>query len=95
MRMKGSSRAIVKVSAGGIGVALAAMASYQVREAVAALIIFSVVLSTVGTVLLVLILIQKAALEGVIRLEGSVARVRARHAAPRAQVHNFARRLRF
>ena len=87
--MKRCLSKFVKASAVGIGLTLATMAFYQVRELAAALIIFSVVFGTVGTAFLLLILIQEAALQGVAWLEGSMAHVRARHAAPSTHAHNF------
>jgi hypothetical protein len=54
---------------------------YRVRELFAALAIFAVLFSTIGTALLILFLIQKAALMGVNRLEMGIVRVRARHTA--------------
>ena len=52
---------------------------YQVRELFAALAIFAVLFGTIGTALLILFLIQKAALKGVTCLEMGMVRVRARH----------------
>ena len=54
---------------------------YQVRELFAALAIFAVLFGTIGTALLILFLIQKAALKGVTCLEMGMVRVRARHTA--------------
>ena len=54
---------------------------YQVRELFAALAIFAVLFGTLGTALLILFLIQKAALKGVSCLEMGMVRVRARHTA--------------
>ena len=54
---------------------------YQVRELFAALAIFAVLFGTIGTALLILFLIQKAALKGVTCLEMGLVRVRARHSA--------------
>ena len=61
-----------------IGVAIAAVEFYQVRELLAALLIFSVLFGAVGMTLLILFLIQEVALKGVTRLEARVAYVRAR-----------------
>jgi hypothetical protein len=54
---------------------------YQVRELFAALAIFAVLFGTIGAALLILFLIQKAALKGVTCLEMGMVRVRARHTA--------------
>ena len=54
---------------------------YQVRELFAALAIFAVLFGTIGTALLILFLIQKAALKGVTFLEMGMVRARARHTA--------------
>ena len=62
-----------------IGVALAAVGFYQVRELLAALLIFSVFFGAVGMALLTLFFIQEVALKGVTRLEERVAYVRAWH----------------
>ena len=66
---------------GAIGVAIAAMGFYQVRELVAALVIFGILFGTVGMALLILFLIQELALKGVTQLEARLACVHARHAA--------------
>jgi hypothetical protein len=54
---------------------------YQVREVFAALAMFAVLFGTLATALLILFLIQKAALKGVTCLEMGMVRVRARHTA--------------
>ena len=54
---------------------------YQVRELFATLAIFAVLFGTLGTALLILVLIQKAALKRVTCLEMGMVRVRARHTA--------------
>ncbi len=68
-----------------IGVSLAAVGSYQVRELLAALLIFSVFFGAVGMALLILFLIQEVALKGVTRLEERVAYVRAWHSGVSGQ----------
>jgi hypothetical protein len=70
----------VQPIAGAIGVAIAAMGFYQVRELEAAFVIFSILFGTMGMALLILLLIQEVALKGVTQLEACVACVRARHA---------------
>ena len=60
---------------------IAAAEFYQVRELFAALAIFAVLVGTLGTALLILFLIQKAALKGVTCPEMGMVRVRARHTA--------------
>jgi hypothetical protein len=62
-----------------IGVALAAVEFYQVRELLAALLILSLLLAAVGIALLILFLIQEAALKGVNCIEARVVCVRAWH----------------
>jgi hypothetical protein len=54
---------------------------YQVRELFAALTIFAVLFGTIGMALLILILIQKAALKGMTCLGTGMVRFRARHTA--------------
>ena len=56
--------------------AVAAMRFYQVRELLAALLIFSLLFSADGIVLLILFLIQEAALKGVNCIEAACLRVR-------------------
>jgi len=65
--------------AGILGLYLAAVEFYSVRELAAALIIFTVFFGTIGTALLSLILIQETALKGVARIE---ARLAQRHGHP-------------
>jgi len=62
-----------------IGVALAAVGFYQVRELLAALLIFSLLFAAVGIALLILFLIQEAALKGVNCIEACVVCVRPWH----------------
>ena len=64
-----------------IGVAIAAVGFYRVRELLAALLIFSVLFVAVGMGLLILFLIQEVALKGVTRLEAHVAYLRSWHSA--------------
>jgi hypothetical protein len=71
----------ILASAAVLCLSIAVAEFYQVRELVAALAIFAVLFGTIGTALLILFLIQKAALKGVICLEMGVVRVRARHTA--------------
>lgn len=54
---------------------------YAVRELAAALIIFGVLFGTIGTVLLILILIEETALKGMSYVEERVSCVRTRHTA--------------
>jgi hypothetical protein len=68
-----------------IGVALAAVRFYQVRELLAALLLFSLLFAAVGIGLLILFLIQEAALKGVNCIEARVAYVRAWHSGLSSQ----------
>jgi hypothetical protein len=69
----------VQAIVGAMGLAMAAMGFYQVRELVAALLVFSVLFGTLVMALLILFLIQELALKGVTQLEACLACVRARH----------------
>ena len=60
-----------------IGVAIAAVEFYQVRELLAELLIFSVLFIAMGMALLILFLIQEVALKGMARLEARMAYVHA------------------
>jgi len=60
---------------------IAAVEFYRVRELFAALAIFAVLFGTIGTALLILFLIQMAAVMGVNRLEMGIVRARVRHTA--------------
>ena len=62
-----------------LGLSLAGLEFYPLRELAAALIIFGVFFGTIGTALLSLILIQEAALKGVARIEAHLAQ---RHGHP-------------
>jgi hypothetical protein len=77
--MKRSQAYQVQAVAVALGVAMPAMGFYQVRELLAALLIFSVLFGAVGMALLILCLIQEVALKGVTCLEACVAYVRAWH----------------
>ena len=70
---------------GAVGMAIAAMGFYQVRELVAALVIFSILFGIMGMALLILFLIQEVALKGVTQVEARLACVRARHIAVSSQ----------
>ena len=71
-----------------VGISIAAVGFYPVRELVAALAIFSILFGTVGMALLILFLIQEVAEKGVTHLEARLARVRARHSAASARPLN-------
>ena len=77
----------VQVIIGAIGVFIVSTGFYQVREFVAALLIFTVLFGTVGIVILILLLIQELTLEGLNRIEASVARIRERHTVPSTRPH--------
>lgn len=62
-----------------IGVAMAAVGFFQVRELLAELFLFTILFVAVGLCLSILFLIQKGAHIGVTRLEAGVAYVRASH----------------
>jgi hypothetical protein len=85
---RSDSYKVLKAVVGAIAVALAATAFYTVREFLAALLIFSVLFGAVGTALLILILLQEAALRGVIQIESHLTNVRARYAAAAVQPDN-------
>ena len=70
---------------GAVGMAIAAMGFYQVRELVAALVIFSILFGIMGMALLILFLIQEVALKGVTQVEARLACVRVRHIAVSSQ----------
>jgi hypothetical protein len=76
-----------EVIVGTIGVVLAVVRFYAVRELVAALIIFTILFGTLGMALLTLVLIQRMALKGLNQIESCVAYVRARHAVPSKRRH--------
>ena len=86
-RSKIYNHPVPKVVVGVFGLALSAAAFYQVRELLAALVIFSVVFSTVGTAFLILVLIEEAALKGITLLEARMVCVRARYTAVSAHLH--------
>jgi hypothetical protein len=69
----------IQALACAMGIAIAAIGFYRVRELVAALIIFSVLFGILGIALLTLFLIQELALKGRIRVGARLAGVRARH----------------
>lgn len=71
----------VKVFMPGVGVFIASMWFYPVRELVAAVVIFSILFITMGMAFLTLFLIEKIALKGVARLEARVAYARSQHTA--------------
>jgi hypothetical protein len=71
------------IAAGAI--ALAATYFYAIRDLLAALLIFSVLFAVVGTALLILILLQEAALWGVTQVESHWTNVRARYVAAAAK----------
>ena len=77
--MKRSHSHQVQAVVGALGVAVAAMRFYQVRELLAALLIFSLLFAAVGIALLILFLIHEAALKGVNCIEARVVCVRAWH----------------
>ena len=79
----------IPASAAVLCFSIAVAEFYQVRELFAALAIFAVLFGTIGTALLIVFLIQKAALKGVACLEMGMVRVRARHTA--ASVHALRR----
>jgi hypothetical protein len=60
-----------------IGVARAAVGFYEVRELLAALLMFSLIFCIVGIALLIVFLIQEVALQGLNRLEARAVYVRA------------------
>ena len=62
-----------------VGLSLAAVEFYSVRELAAALIIFSVLFGAIGTVVLCVILIQEMSLRAMAQIEAHVAH---RHGAP-------------
>ena len=70
-----------------IVVAVVAAAFYQVRELAAALLIFSVLFSTVGMAFLILFLIQELALRALIRIETSMAHIRGQNTVASPQPH--------
>jgi hypothetical protein len=82
---RGRSYQVGKAVVGAVGVAIAAMGFYQVREMIAALVIFSILFGTMGIALLMLFLIEEIALRGVTQVEARVACVRARHIAVSSQ----------
>jgi hypothetical protein len=73
---------ITKAAVGVIGLTVAATISYQIREIVAALLIFSLVFGVVGSTLLLLALIQEVALWGVAGVGAHIARLNVRHSLP-------------
>ena len=68
-----------------IVVVIGAVRFYQVRELLAAWLMFSVLFGAAGMVLLVLFLIQQVALKGVIFLETLATYVRAGHSGASCQ----------
>lgn len=86
--MKSRCHKIAKPSLGVIGVILAVTISYQVRELAAALLIFSLAFVAVGTTLLLLILVQEAALRGTAGIETCMARVRLRRSIRPARTNS-------
>lgn len=64
---------------GAIGVAIAAVEFYEVRELVAALIIFSLLFCAIGMALAIGVLIQGVAFKGLNHLESRVSYARAHH----------------
>jgi hypothetical protein len=77
--MKRSHSHQVQAVVGALGVAVAAMRFYQMRELLAALLIFSLIFCIVGMALLILFLIQEVTLKGLSRIEARVAYVCAGH----------------
>jgi hypothetical protein len=71
----------VEAAVGAIGLTVAAIGFYEVRELLAALVIFTVLFGSLGVAIVILFLIQELALKGVTRLEACLAGVRARHVA--------------
>ena len=86
--MKQSLSHTLPAIAAGLCLSIAVVEFYQVRELFAALAIFAVLFGTIGTALLILFLIQKAALRGVTCLEMGMVRVRARRTAAPVLVHD-------
>ena len=76
-----------KAVIGAILLSMVAGAFYQVRELIAALLIFSVLFGTVGMAFLTLFLIQELAVKGLVRIETSTARIRGRHIVTSGQPH--------
>lgn len=71
----------LEVIVGAIGMATAAIEFYEVRELVAALIIFTLLFGTLAVALLTLVLIQRTVLKGLTQFESCAVYVRAQHAA--------------
>jgi uncharacterized membrane protein len=61
------------------GLVVAAMESYIVRELMAALVMFAVLFSAVGTALLIMVAVEESILTGITHLEARLIRVRARN----------------
>jgi hypothetical protein len=76
---QGNHYRIPKAVLATIGVAIGAVGFYQVRELLAALLMFSVLFGAVGLALLILFLIQEVALKGLTLLEARAAYLRAGH----------------
>lgn len=62
-----------------VGLVVAAMESYVVRELVAAFLMFAVVFSAAGTALLIMVAIEESISTGITHLEARLVRVRAQY----------------
>jgi len=62
-----------------VGLVVATMEFYVVRELAAALVMFAVLFSAAGTALLVMVAIEESILTGITHLEARLVRVRAQN----------------
>jgi len=62
-----------------VGLVVATMEFYVVRELAAALVIFAVLFSAVGTALLIMVVVEESILTGITHLEARLVRVRAQN----------------
>jgi hypothetical protein len=71
----------LEVIVGVIGMAMAAIGFYEVRELVASLVLFTILFGALAMALLTLVLIRRMVLKGLTQFESCVVYVRAQHVA--------------
>jgi hypothetical protein len=71
-------RKAIRTVIAAIAIGATAAISFQVRELAAALLIFSIVFGTIGIAILLLVLVEEAALQGISRIATGLAHVRDR-----------------
>jgi hypothetical protein len=79
---------IAEAATVAVSAAAAATFSFQIRELAAAFLVFAVLFGAAGTVLVGLVLMEWAALRGMSKVEGHLARVRVRHSDTSAAIRS-------